>query len=460
MRKIIFGLLMLFPITAFAGDISYVIMSNTGPYTTWSQTETQPGKGNSYTDNNANTSITRISSGTLDTGATYGVHPEYAWDCRSSDGHYIVGQTLLSGYPDSGGGYWLYTTTTTPCTAIHDIGAITGEPNSQEPELRWDNSGSHPTWLYYRSGMTLNYIDVSDYSTHLVHNFSPAVSGTYIWSGDEGGPSENSRYWAFMVYSGGVSRIITYDKQTDTLIQNISCPDSDLNNVYVSKSGTYFITSAVETSGSAGWYGTWSWNFQTGSPLHQLQQGSVHQCVAYDKQGNEVLVSENDGSSGAYVDYIQFTRMDNGNACPLFYHGNLGWNANSQFLAPGIAHKGWAFLSTYAGTNGYGDNQIFGLELDETHTSTTTASNRIWRVAQLQNLYSGYLQQPNISITEDGTQIYFGSDWKSTSNGGEIYRVNMPTNWYTDLGGSVDTSSPKKFTTSGKFTINGKFTIQ
>ena len=456
MKKLI-AFILLIPVSGFAFTYS-LISPSTGPFTNWSRTETQPAKGSSYTDNNANTSITRITNASDGFDAT-GAHPEYTFDLRSSDGHYAIFEG------ESGGNYAVYDLTASPPSYSHDLGAIVGNPNGQQPEVRWDNSGSHAGYIYYRTGMTLRYVDISDWSTHLVHDFSANISGDYIWSGDEGGPSEDSSKWVFMVRSGSNEiAVITYNKTTDTYGGSVSVPSgaaqSSLNNVYMSKSGAYFLTSN-ENAGTGSWQGTWSWNWSTRTAVHYLFPMSEHQAVAYDKQGNEVVVANNRST-----DDWEFVKLSDGT---VYIWANRGtWDASYgiggwQFHAPGLAYKGWCFMGTYSATfTGWAYSQLFGIQLDENHTLSTTPQGMIWRVAQLQNLQNTYYQQPNISITEDGTQLYFGSDWRSTSNNTEVYRVNMPTNWYTDLGGtsSGGSTTATKMTITGKCTITGSFTAQ
>lgn len=440
-RALIFSVA-LFSISAIAlaGDIEYVLISPTGPYTNWSRTETQPLKGASYTDNNAHTSITRITNGQADGVDAAGVHPEYSWNCVSSDKHYAIFEDA------SGGGFFLYDLTTTTPTYIQNIGAIIGYPNGLSPEPRWDHSGSSPTILYYRTGSQFRYLDVSDYSTHLIRDFASIIgSGNTIWMGDEGQPSSDSSKWAWMI-SPQISEspnwqypigMISYDKTTDTFISSRTCAaDANFNNIYVSPSGAYFITSN-ETQGSANWQqGTWAWSFDTGQPLHYLFPHSEHQCVAYDMQGNEVIVYNNRDT-----DFWCFSRLDNGTAYRVVDRGAwevpaAAWSAGWQLHAPGPSKKGWAFMSIYnSDFPDWFSSQIFGINLDETRHYDTTPQTIVWRVCATQNDYETYFQQENMNVSDDGSQIYFGSNWRSHTNDSEVYRVNMPAHWYTDLGG-------------------------
>ena len=449
----------LFAIQCFAGDISYVMTYATGPYTKWTSAETQPSKGNTYTDSNAHTTSLRLTNYSSDTSGMFGMHTEYDWNPESSDGKYIA----LEGFGtlSAGGDYYLYTTTTSPATLIKHINdyITTDSGGSQQPELRWDSSGNHPTWLYYRANSQFRYLDVSDMSDHLRWDASTKIgSGKFIWSGDEGSSSEDSRYWVWMIAANGsgssnAQGIITYDNVNNQMVSSMTMTTMDLNNVYVSKSGTYITTSVSKGSGTGRWAGTWSCKFSDLTALYQLFDDSKHMCPAYDYQGNDVLVytgshNSNGGGDTSNTDTVQFTRMDNGYTYPLYYYGDLDstWSEwNDQWHAPGLAKKGIAFVGSCNDTQtSWSTNQLFGFQLDENHTSSTATSNWVWRLASAENICNGtyYYNQTNISINTAGTKVYWGSDWRNSTGHSDTYVVQMPTNWYTDLfgGGGGSTS--------------------
>jgi hypothetical protein len=156
--------------------------------------------------------------------------------------------------------------------------------------------------------------------------------------------------------------------------------------------------------------------------------------------------------------------MDTGQAFPLFYQGNLGWNWNEQHDAPGLAHKGWDFCSSYetsASGSGWSFNQLFAFELNENHTATTAVPNMVWRLAAAQNMPSSndqYYNQPNVSVTEDGSYVFWGADWNNASGTVDTYRINLPSTWYSDLGGggsSQTVSISGTVNTAGGVAING-----
>ena len=452
MKKIIFILCFL-ATCVYAGDINYVIINPTGPFTTWTSTEVKPPKGGTYLDANAHTTGYRVTASTAEHNSVGGTVPEYTFNCQSSNNQYLVFNGA-SNDGNSNTGYYIYTTTSVGgCSYIKDVSTLVGYPNSegQQPEVRWDNSGSHPSWLYFRVGKTLKYLDCSDWSVHTVHDFSTNMTGYdasyYIMMGDEGDCSEDSRYWTFIWGNSNTNTVavLSYDKTLDVMVSSVTAGYDGINSVYVSKSGSYVITSCVNWDGNES-ANTWSSTYIR--PFNNLSNSaakfgyyhSKHMCMAYDKQGNDVIVAE--CSTKIYGDTYQMIKMSNGNPYPLIDQGDMGWGVNAQWHAPGLAKKGWVFYSNYVlptDMGSWSDNQIIAFELDEAHTSTTTVTNRIWRVAANQS-HTGaageyYITQPNPSITTDGAYLYWGANWRDNTKILEVYRINMPTNWYTDLGG-------------------------
>ena len=472
MKKLLLFIILFLPINALAGDINYKMINSTGPYTIWTSAESIPSKGSTYTDTNANTTGQRMTNYSSDLSGSFGMVIEYTFYSASSDNNHFIVQNLAN--IQAGGKYYLYTTTSATPTLMFSpddyIAADTGCSYTQ-PEYRWDTSGNYPNRLYYRAIAQLRYLDISDRTDHLLHDFKTEYpSAHHVMSGDEGAPSEDCNRWAFMICTadssnGQPNRVICYDKPSDSVISSLAWTDNGLNNVYESKSGKYTIASTNNYTPENAFNNTTIFisTSMSSSNFRTACQMSVHMAPAYDKQGNEVLVLlgghySMGGSDNDYADYVMFVRMDTGYAYPLFYQGDLvgndaGWNYNCQFHAPGLAKKGWCFSNSYelvGDPTEWSYNQLFAFELDETKTVNTNPSNRIWRVAAAQNICNSsyYYNQPNASITNDGTYLYWGNDWRNSTGHMDVFRIQMPTNWYSDLGGtvSVDASSP---TTSG-----------
>jgi hypothetical protein len=417
-----------------AAAFSYVMGDSAYAYSS----QAQPAKGASYVDSTYNTTVTRVTNTSGDTGK-WGTQVEYStWDPESSDGAYLMFQTLAN--LSNASSYVVYNAATGAIVRTLTFNAS----NGQNSEPRWDHSGAHPTWIYYRSNKQLRYIEVISGVDTLVKDFTanfPAYDATYyIWNGDEGTCSDDSRYWGFMLGKDNthIVRVFTWDKQTDTILGTLdtsSIGGNVPNSVSMSKTGQYIYV-AFDWDGSGTWHDRpHGFKNDFTNPVTMCHT-IPHGVCAIDAQGNEVYAYLN-----AYptTDCIGFSRFDNGQGYECYPQANMGWSgSNVNFSAPAVLKKGWVLGSTYSGS-GYGfwsDNQIFMVELDETKT-WSGVKPRIWRLSFTQT-YTGssyYYQQPNASINAAGTAVYFGANWRNTSGAEEIYKVDLPATWYSDMGG-------------------------
>lgn len=435
MKKLLFlslFLLFIFTVRANADDIVYVLEDTLYPYSN----QTKPAKGASYTDTTYNTNITRITNASADWSG-WGMGAGYStWTPISSDGQHLIFLGLSS--VTESAGYKCYNADNTYNSTVSDyLATYIQWWNSQDPEPRWDESGSHPGWLYYRKNQELRYLDITDGSDNLVHNFTADTgkdASHYIYNGEEGSSSFDSRYWGFMVRHADspyeTVMVLTYDKTTNSTIATKNITGHDPNNVMMSPSGDYIYV-AYDWTGAGGEFDgphAYTRNFSSNV---KICSGIPHAVWAYDAQGKEVVFFMDS-------DMVSFTVASNGTQYDLYAQEDLGWEqSNCLHTAPNSAKKGWGFISTYSENYDEWDyNQIWAFELNETKVYGGTEP-RIWRVSFTQNIVGDdyYFQQPNAQISRDGSKIWWGANWRNTTAGSDIYRVNLPTNWYTDLGG-------------------------
>ena len=404
-------------------------------------TQSQTAKGVSYVDSTLHTTITRVTDSASDHGK-WGTGCGYStWNPQSSDGRYLLFLKLSS--LNSSSGYALYDATT--FQYIKTISQLQWW-NSQDPEPRWDASGSYPTRIYYRQDKQLRYVDVYNDSDYLVHDFTadfPAYgSSYYIYNGEEGISSVDSRYWVFMLRNASspyqTAMLFVYDKTTDQVAASKSLTGNAPNSVSVSLSGNY-VYAAYAWDGTGGEFdGPHAYTRNLTNPV-KISSGIPHASMAYDKQGNEVVFFM-DG------DYVSFTRMDTGQRFNIYYQGDMGWDGSNLLHAAILSLKnGWGLVSTYSALNNHwSDNQVFMLELDETKTYGSATLPRIWRISFTQNIVgpSYYYQQPNAQINHEGTKIWWGANWRNVNGSSEVYQYDLPSTWWEDLSGASDTTAP------------------
>src|SRR5262249_34516580 len=116
---------------------------------TYPTTVPQPAKGQSITDPTFNTTITRITNHAAEVPSCDHVGSEYGtWSPLSADGNYLL-------FECGQGGYGLWDAHT---YAFIKTISMTSQ-GCQNPEPRWDRSGSNPTRIYYRAGYQERYFD-------------------------------------------------------------------------------------------------------------------------------------------------------------------------------------------------------------------------------------------------------------------------------------------------------------
>lgn len=416
--------------------VKYVMGNRFYPYST----QPQPNKAETVTDSTFHIPVTRISNGASDHKGGDTAIGYSTWNPLSSDGNYL----LLGG-----SGYTVYN--------AHTFAYIRATPlewwNSQDPEPRWDYSGEHPTWLYYRRDKQLRYYDVLKHSDNLVRDFTSAFkdigSTYYVYNGEEGSPSRDQRYWAFIIRNAQApydSKLaFVYDRKADEIVGTKDVSSNWPNNIMMSPSGEY-VYLAYDRTGKGGEFdGPHVYTRTFEHPIHVFT-GIPHANFAWTKQGHEVIVGTGDDVLKG-SDYFGFVRLDTGDAYTLGYVGDFGWNGGGANIAYTDQH-GWTFWSQYGGPADHWDDQnIWAFELDETKTYDSRNMPRTWRIAFTQCFGDKYDQQANASMDYAGTRIWWGSNWRNPKGPMDVYQATLPAFWWRDLS---DTAGRVERATAGE----------
>jgi len=416
---------------ASARAFEYVLGDALFPYST----QAQPAKGASYVDPTFHTTVTRVTRSSSEHRG-WGTTTGYStWNPLSSDGRHLLLMKLAD--LSTAGGYVLYDAST--FSYLRTLRTLEWW-NGQDPEPRWDRSGAFPNRLYYRKNLQLRYFDVVTGKDGLVRDFARDFPGFpssryAIWNGEEGSPSLNGRYWAFMLGSASVdiAQVFVYDQLTDAVVGRRQVSGKSVNNVMMSPSGNYVYV-AYDWTGKGGEYDGPKVYKRDFSSYVKVASGIPHLNFAYSRQGNEVCFYMDQ-------DHVAFSRLDTGAKFLLYYQGDLGWDGSNLLHAAGSpTKKGWGFLSTYSPNNAFWDyNQIFAIELDETKVRGGAAPPRIWRVSFTQNIIGPqyYYQQPNLQMDQDGTRLWWGANWRNVDGPPEVYQILLPATWWEDLSGAA-----------------------
>ncbi|MBZ5630063.1 MAG: discoidin domain-containing protein, partial [Acidobacteriia bacterium] len=408
----------------------YVMGDSLFPYST----EAKPAKGGTFTDSTYHVPVTLVSGGIAEGNGSTVVNYS-TWNPLSSDGNYLLFNGSVWGR-----GFVLYD--------AHTYAYVRAIPsldywNGQDPEPRWDYSGSHPSWIYYRKDKQLRYYDVSDDTDNLVHDFTaefPFIGPSYyIYNGQEGSPSRDSRHWAWMLQNQDspydVRIVFTWDKQTETVLGAKDVSAYGVNNVMMSPSGQYVYVAYKWTGHGGEFDGPHAYRTDFTNPVKPFTE-VPHANFGWTKQGHEVIVGGNQFAGPEGRDFVGFTRLDTGQTYPIYYNANLGWNGGGVTLAYTDV-QGWTFLSEYGGPYPNPDHwdfmQTWAFELDETKTYNTTVKPRIWRIAFTQCFGGTYDEQANAAMDYSGTRIWWGSNWRNDGAPMDVYQANLPATWATDL---------------------------
>ncbi len=387
----------------------------------------QPSKGESIVDPSFHTTITRITDADNDLGLPdKHMRINYArFDIANSDGSMI----LLLG--NSGGGWHLYNGNTFEYIKALNPNYI--DTGHGDPEQRWDDTD--PNVFYHRRGAILYKYTIGAPDTNeVVHNFKNEYpTATYIGVAEEGSPSRDCRYWAFFVDSG-YTRLayIVYDMETDTIIGEWPNPPS-ANWISMSPSGERVVVGSYPVK-------SYKRDF-TGEVT--VATGAGHADLGIDADGNDVIVYFADSGGN---NWLNVADIATGIETPLIYwEPYYGYNGchNVGGHISGIdnpSRGGWAVVSTlgpYQDATCWPDQSIYLVELKE--------NPRVWRIAHHHSYYSAYGANPFATINTAGTKIFFNSNWDNTSatlNTLDVYQVELPSTWWSDLGGGPGNNPP------------------
>lgn len=317
-------------------------------------------------------------------------------------------------------------------------------------------------------------------------------TGYLVFCNEYCSPSVNSRYYGLLFANPSTDTYyyaLLYDRVLDSVVAYHDISGSNtagqggLKGLLLSPSGRYVLVNYFCAGNFAAteFCGVTAYDTQNSWSYVRISTYPDHMGWAYDKQGNEVVVVSPKGT-----DMTSFVSPATGHVYELFDSAQgvypfLLWTFQTQ--------QGWAFgasmnttlqgytnPTTWQSEGQYGPGQMFALELDETkcldwydvmaatptnpspasaaydnyqfqHTgyhNCSSSNHRMWRVAFNQDAIgsastSYYWMQVNPQINTAGTKIWFGSNWRSANSAPEIYEVDLPSTWNSDLGGGGGT---------------------
>jgi len=404
----------------------------------------RPPKGVPFTDPNFHTSIVRITDARTEAvGGKYSYaqagYPKH--DIENADGTKLIIQT----YSDSTWSIW---------NANPPYNKIFGIPPTligwgRAIDCRWD--AVDPNILYFTMGGKLYRYDIrTPQQATVLHDFKedfPSPEFTGVSMGEEGKPSDDSRYWAFGVGYHSEKHspqwwghaILVYDK--DFYGKDKGKVISMIDERHPNFRYAGFIS--MSPSGKYVWIGDAHHVYSRDlSIVRGIKLEPGHAALAYSAEGREVIFgfALKDGmwSKGYWA-----TMADIETGEITYLAGPIGL-ARYHFSGNSYNKPGWGIISTYhynqkvGGGPMWNDFEVNMIEL----TKRKDPPPRVWRLAKTHtNMKDGYADAPFAKINKNGTKVWFGSGWgvSYTDPGGQydVYQINLPSTWYQDLMGSI-----------------------
>jgi len=453
-------------VSTASGAFDYVIGKEFIPH----MPAPKPSKGECLTDPDFRTTFCRVSDVTLDkVGDTMASVVYSRWTPLNSNGKYLYLQRDI-GSPDA----LIYSAEDYSLIKILP-GKITidGVPdqsfNSMEgSEMRWDYTGNHPERFYFVQETKFLQYNVLEDTAHVIFDARETFPQAATLHNDvEGDSSADSRYWAWMVkepYDGSafpLLAIVTYDKESDNILGVMDQAKYRAygggydvlptpNMVEISPSGRKVIYHLGRCWGDESdgerpldigtvFDGAHAWDLDFTNPV-KVSIGETHSGWAWDYEGNELFVSQNDRT-----DWIEARDVMTGEAINILYHGDLGWGNGFHFARmPGFI-KGWILMSTYKeGDNtDWGDNQLIMLEMKD-----QSQNPRVWRLGHTHNHYDEYYAEAFAAMSQFGDRIWWGTKWPG-QNKIEAYEMALPPKWWEELSGAQPIESISYYVTEG-----------
>lgn len=293
-----------------------------------------------------------------------------------------------------------------------------------DPEISWHPTD--PNRFFYRFANEIRVFSVDTGYSETIMSFPQYY---YISTRQEGRPSDDWRYYAFIGYldsSFSSADLVVVDlvkKKITAAIPNAGIPDW----ISMSPSGKYVVAQWVSGEG------TRVYDRETFTVLRNAFSDYAHSDFAFDSEGNEVLVyhatsskqlAELGNPSGAPLAAV---RLADGRKTLLL---SLDWEI--ALHVSGVAsrtHPGWALISTYADSSAPQQpfaRELFWLKLDGSGAVRRIAhhhSDLTFRPTPWGGQEKDYFAEPQATSSWDGAVVLFSSVWGASFNHYDLYSV-------------------------------------
>ncbi|GAA3916988.1 hypothetical protein [Litoribacillus peritrichatus] len=422
-------------------------------------------KGETHTDPVTGAKITRLTDASMiDSDDALIVYSRYSPENSTGNYFLIFGKNSASS--------WVVERETG--NIITELTSAAGTSIGENNEVRWDTSGRHPNRIYFIKGMKFWMIDDvtnKTETTKLIKDFSEQFPNSVkIYNDVEGDSSNDSDHWAWMAvhygsnYKGSqtylVDAFIHYQVSTD---ETHSLTPSDLagTNLDIEKDKTTFTyrPNMIEMSplgtgvvihmgrkwddvdyGGIGinYIDTWfdgphlwpnDFNFQEQTPT-KISVSETHSGWSFDEEEREMFISQNNRTDRLDAIYIDGENSGYDNRVEVASHRDFGWEMSFHYGKMPQSIPGWLFMNTYSKRDDYwAGNQFMMIQIKPEEEDPI-----IWRISPAYNKYDGdYRDEAPAAINLSGNRIYWSSNWGGQLDHREVFIIELPDNWDSEL---------------------------
>ncbi|MCK6425869.1 MAG: hypothetical protein L6Q75_12330 [Burkholderiaceae bacterium] len=279
-----------------------------------------------------------------------------------------------------------------------------------------------PDRLYYLPtngvGMKVYELTISSGATRVVGDLGARLKARWpgaaaAWTRSEGSPSADGRYWCLMVdnSSWGSLGVITWDRDTDTILGYLDTAGDRPDHVSMSPSGNYCVVSGDSARGTV----AFSRDF---SSQRKLLAKSEHSDIALDANGDDLYVSVDYSTNAGDV---FMTNLRTGVRTVLFPSYVNGTATAFHFSGKAYKKPGWVVVSSYAdyGTAGrqWLHRKVMAVQL--------AANPVIYNLAHHRSAVGQYWGEPHASVSNDFSRVIFNSDWGGAATDIDAYMIAL-----------------------------------
>jgi hypothetical protein len=309
-----------------------------------------------------------------------------------------------------------------------------------EIDPRWD--ARNPTLFYLTPDVRLNSFNVQEKGESQLHDFTQDLPGyevNKVWGRYSSNPSQDSRYWVFVVVGGETNTLalLTYDNESKTLrglydLRGRLPEGVKARSATMSLSGNYVVAYYTSCGRELGTYDR-PCGLMLYSPDLQSGQGVVGDVgaidVALDPQGREVAVYQDNAAQTISMLDLQTKR-----ATPLYALDRNHLPLGLDICGRAVYRPGWVLVSAYDNTpvsHSWLDDQVLALELVPQGRAVHLAHTRSVVDPDVDYHLRG---EPRASTNADFTRVLFTSNWGRAGSGEvEMYMIELPPDWTARL---------------------------